>query len=319
MIRKTNVAPTTTQVGGWYTLKLSDTVRVAAQPNMVFSQLCRPEPRFGPHMGDTLQFNKIGDMNNTGVEMTEDGDVPEGEYTQTYGTCTVKEYRNSIRLSHWASIFSELSVVDAAIISLTNEARKTLDKIAAVPFLTCDLVYTPTGTSSAKTYTLSTTGTAGATATREFSYWDHQNIIDLMRGTYRMPGFIGDDYLCVGTTKFLRNLRTDTDLNTIRRYVDSSNKAILAGEIGELEGTRFARETNAMNNSIGSGGVTGQAVYIAGDPVVMLEVYPFEIQAAVADMYGRFRTLSWVWFGGYARTWSWPTDSQARLIRVDSL
>lgn len=319
MIRKSAISPTTAQVGGWHTLKLSDTVRVAAQPNMVFSQLCRPEPRFGPHMGDVLQFNKIGDLNGNGIEMTEDGDVPEAKYTQTYGTCTVKEYRNSVRLSHWASIFSELSVVDAAIISLTNEARKTLDRIASVPFLSCDLVYTPTGTSSAKTYSLSNTGTAGGTASREFSYWDHQNIIDLMRGTYKVPGFMGDDYLCVATTKFLRNLRTDSDLNTIRRYMPDSNKAILAGEVGDLEGTRFVRETNVMNNAIGTAGVTGEAVYIGGDPAVMLEVYPFEIQAAVADMYGRFRTLSWVWFGGYARTWSWSTDAQTRIIRVGSL
>lgn len=319
MIRKTNIAPTTAQVGGWYTLKLSDTVRVAPQPNMVFSQLCRPEPRFGPHMGDTLQFNKIGDLNQAMVEMTEDGDVPEGEFTQTYGTCTVKEYRTSIRLSHWASIFSELSVVDAAIISLVNRCKVDLDRLAAVPFTTADVVYTPTGTTSAKTYSLSTNGTPGGTASREFSYWDHQNIIDLMRGTYRVPGYMGDDYLCIGTTSFLRNLRTDAELNQIRRYETSSNKAILAGEVGDLEGTRFVRDTNVLDNTIGTGNVTGQAIYIGGDPAVMLEIYPFEIQAAVADMYGRFRTLCGVWHGGYARTWSWANDSVTRIIRVDSL
>lgn len=317
MIRKSTIAPTTAQVGGWYGLKISDEVRVKSQPMMVFGQLCRPEGRFGPHMGDTLQFNKVGDLSSDGEEMTEDGDVPEAEWTPTYGTCTVKEYRNSTRMSHWASIFSELSVEDTSVISLTNSARRKLDRIASVPFLTADVIYTPTGTVSAKTAAISTTGTAGGTASREFSYWDHQNIMDLMRGTYNIPGFIGDDYVCVGSTKFLRGLRTDADLVTIRRYEQS--KQILAGEVGDLEGTRFVRENNVLNNAMGTNGVLGEAVYIGADPVIMLEVYPFEIQAAVADMYGRFRLLSWVWQGGYARVWSWATDAATRIVRVGSL
>lgn len=316
-IKKANIAPTQVQQGGWYGLKISDEVRVVSQPMMVFGQLCRPEARFGPHMGDTLQYNKIGNLSNSGEEMTEDSDVPEGDWSPTYGTCTVKEYRNSTRLSHWASIFSELSVEDASIISLTNEARKTLDRIASVPFRTADVIYTPTGVNSAKSYVLSTTGTPGATATREFSYWDHQNIMDLMRGTYNIPGYIGDDYVCVASTKFLRSLRTDQELVTIRRYEQS--KQILAGELGDLEGTRFVRENNVLNNAMGNNGVLGEAVYIGADPVIMLEVYPFEIQAAVADMYGRFRLLSWVWFGGYSRIWSYATDATTRIIRVASL
>lgn len=317
MIRESTIQPTTAQVGGWYTMKLSDEVRVVSQPKMKFAQLCRPEGRYGPHEGRVLAFNKLGNLGGSGQQMAEFGDVPEDDWTTTQGTVTWAEHSHANRIQQWADMTSELSVTDASVISLTNDGRKYIDRLAAAPFINSEVIYTPTGTVGAKSFSLSVTGTAGATATREFSYWDHQNIMDLMKGTYNIPGFMGDDYVCVATTRFLRGLRTDTELVSIRKYDDP--KLILSGEVGNLEGCRFLHENHVQNNSVGTNGVLGEAVYVGADPVIMLEVYPFEIQAAVPDMWGRTRALRWVWFGGFERIWKWAVDATTRIIRVGSL
>jgi N4-gp56 family major capsid protein len=317
VIREVTIAPSTPQSGGWYALKISDEVRVASQPKMKFAQLCRPEGRYGPHEGRVLQFNKLGDLQGQGQQMAEFGDVPEGDWSYTFGTVTWNEHSFGNRIHQWADMSSELSVTDASVISLTNHGRRYIDRLAAQPFITADVIYTPTGTVSAKSFALSTTGTPAATASREFSYYDHQNIMDLMKGTYNIPGFMGDDYVCVATTRFLRGLRTDTELVSIRKYDDP--KLILSGEVGNLEGCRFLHENHVQNNSVGTNGVLGEAVYIGADPVIMLETFPFEIQAATPDMWGRIRALRWVWWGGFARVWSWATDAATRIIRVASL
>lgn len=317
MIRESTIAPITNQSGGWFTLKLSDDVRVISQPKMRFWQLCRPEGGYGPHMGRTLELPKLGDIEGDAQEMSEFGDVPEGDWEQYSTSITWKEYRFGTRVHHLADMVSELSITDASVIGLTNHGRKFLDRTAAQPFLNSAVIYTPTGTVGNKTFALSYTGTPSAQATRPFSYWDHQNIMDLLKGaTFNAPGFIGDDYVCVGSTKFLRGLRTDTELISIRKYDDP--KLILAGEVGNLEGCRFLHETHVLNDSMGLNSVLGQAVYIAADPVTMLEVYPWEIQAANADMWGRIRMLSWVWMGGFAANWHYPTDATTRTILVSS-
>lgn len=301
--------------GNWYTLKQSRDVRVVAQSKQRFRQFARPEPSFGAQMGDTFNWPKLFDMTGYGEFVGEFDDVPDGDFTIGYGTVTVQELTRSTTLSHYASLFSELSIVDAAIIALTNNWSKTIDRVVANVFRNAEVVYTPTGTNASKSYVLSTTGTAGAAATRAFSLWDLRNVVELMEATYYIPGYEGDDYMCISSTRGLRGIREDSEYIDVKKYADP--KAILAGEVGKLERTRFITETNVLNNALTTD--LGEMIFFGDDPIVEVEVYPYEIQAAVLDSWGRFRAMRYTWNGGFARTWTWSTDSQTRIVRVSSL
>lgn len=298
--------------GFWFSPKLSRDVRVVSQPRMRFRQLCRPEPGMGPHMGDTYKFTKISNLANGGQMIGEFDDVPVDSLSISYDELTVNEYTNSLEYTWYSSMFSELSVEHAWIMALMNDAVKTLDRAAAAAFRAADLVYTPTGSSSSKSFSLSTTGTAGATSTRNISAWDVKNIVDRMRATYNMPAYTGDDYLCVATSTFLRGLKDDSEWVEAAKYGDPER--LFSGEVGRYYGVRFIEENNVMNGNLAGG--LGEAVFIAYDPVIEIEIYPLEIQAKIAESYGRFRGLRWVNIVGWRKTWDFADEGEARLLRV---
>lgn len=303
------------QAGNWYTLKTSRDVRVQAQKKQRFRQFARPEPQFTAGMGDTFNWPKMFDMDGYGEFIGEFDDVPDGDFTLGYGQVTVQELTRSTTISHYASLFSELSIVDAAVIALTNNWSKTIDRVVANVFKQAEVIYTPTGTVGSKSYVLSTTGTAGAVATRGFSMWDLRNITELMESTFDIPGYQGDDYMCISSPRGLRGLREDSEYLEIKKFADP--ESLLQGEVGRTERVRFMTETNALNNALTND--LGEMIFFGDDPIVEVEVYPFEVQAAVMDSWGRFRSMRYMWNGGFARTWSWATDAQTRIIRVGSL
>lgn len=304
------------QAGNWYTLKQSRDVRVVAQTKQRFRQFARPEVNFGAHMGDTFNWPKQFDMDGFGEFIGEFDDVPDGDFEIGFGTVTTGELTRSTTLSHLADLYSELSIVDAAVIALTNNWSKTIDRVVANVFRQCEVIYTPTGTNSSKTYVLSTTGTPGAVATRAFGFWDLRNVVEIMDSDFNIPGYQGDDYMCITTTKGLRGIREDTEFIDIKKYADP--KSLLAGEVGRTEEVRFIKETNALTKNLTA--ELGEMVFFGDDPIVEIEVYPYEIQAAVQDQWGRFRSMRYTWNGGFARTWVYDDDDgQTRIVRVGSL
>ena len=316
MITKSSVSPTVVQQGGWWTLKQSSTIRVQGQTKQRFRQFARINEEFGPHQGETFQYMKQGNLTGRGQIIGEFGNVPVADWTNTFDSVTTQWLTNSIALSQEADLYSELSIVDAGLIALINEANASLDLLAAAPFKNCDAIYTPTRTMASKTYSFSTTGTPAATATRNMTLWDVRNINDMMRTTYKVPFWEGSDYVCVTSPLALRGIREDSDFIDIMKY--SMPDKLLNSEIGKVENFRFVEETNALDNAL-AGGLVGEAVFFGFDPVVGAEVYPFVLRAAVADPYGRFRNIRYVWKGGYTRTWTFATDGELRMIRVGSL
>lgn len=303
-------------LGGYLTSEtLSRNMRIVAQPKMRFRQLTRPEMAFGAHNGDYVTFTKVSNVKTPGRAIGEKERVPETELTFTKSQITIKEYSNSIPYTQRLSLLAKLSVEDNIIIALMNDMAKTLDKAAAEEFRKADLVYTPTGTITNKTRTLTTNGTAGAVATRPISAWDIRNIVDEMRSTYNMPAYDGNDYLCVATSTFLRGLKDDSDWVEAAKYGDPSK--LFSGEVGRYYGVRFVEENHALDANLANG--LGEAIFIAWDAVVEIVAYAEEIQAKISVEYGRDRALRWVWYGGFGKTWDFATEGEARLLRVYSL
>lgn len=301
--------------GGYLTsVELSRQVRVAAQNMQRFRQFVRPEAEFGRNMGDTLQFNKVSNLEGSGRVIGETETVPTTQLTIYKDTVTAKEYTLGVDFTWTLEILAKLDIREIVINALKDDMAKTLDKAAADQFKATDLVYTPTGTDLNKTSTLGTTGTP-VTATRNIAAWDIKNIVDEMRSTYRMPYYDGRDYTAVATTTFLRGLKDDTEYVESVKYGDPDR--FFSGECGRYYGTRFVEESNALNGNRAGG--LGEAVFFGQDPVVEIAVYPEEIQAKVGTDFGRDGALRWVWVGGFKRTWDFSSEGEARAVFVTSL
>ena len=305
------ITSTVMSAGKWIDYTMSRNVRVVAQSKQVFRQFCRPTEDMGPHEGDTYNFPKLYDMTGYGEFVNEDDDIPEGDFTIGYGTVTVRELTRRITIKQYASLYSKLSTVDAAVLSLMNNFQKSLDRIVGRVYLGCDLVYVPTGTVASKTYNLSNTGTAGAAATRGMSLTDVQNIADEFEGM-NIPPYEGEDYFCISSRRGMRGITRSSEYYDAVKYADPERN--LVGEIGRVEKTRFLGENSALNNALTS--LLGEMVFFGDDPVVEVEIIPMAIQAALEDQWGRVRSFRYLWNGGFGRTWTWSTDSQARILKV---
>lgn len=300
--------------GGYYTTpELSRKIREAAQPMCRFRQFVRPEDDFGRNMGDKLEFTKNSDIATQGRIVSELETVPTSTITIYKDEVVAAEYTNSIEYTWKLEVLAKLDINHPIISALKNDMVKTLDKAAANAFKATDLVYCPQGTELNKTYTLSTTGSTNV-ATRNMAIWDVKNIVDLMKSTYKMPKFDGQNYMSICTTTHQRGLKDDSEYVEAKKYGDPD--AFFSGEMGRYYGCRFTEETNALNGNKAGG--LGEAVYFGEDAVIEIAAYPEELQAKLGDDYGRNRGIRWVWIGGFKRTWDFSTEGDARAVYVTS-
>jgi N4-gp56 family major capsid protein len=304
----------TNSLGGHLTSpELSRKVRVAAQPLMRFRQFVRPEQEFGANKGDTLQFDKVSNVATEGRIISELEVVPETQITIYKDSITVSEFSNSIPFTWKLELLAKLDINSMLVEALKNDMAKVLDKYCAAEFKTTDLKYSPTGNEQDRDYDFETDGTAG-TAQRPMSLWDVKNVADLAKSTYHMPFFDGNNYMTVASTTYMRSLKDDSEFIDMAKYGDP--KRLFDGELGRVYGVRHTEETNALDGNLAGG--LGEALFFGGDAVVEMAVYPEEIQAKIGSDYGRDKGLRWVWIGGFALTWDYSSEGEARVIHITS-
>ena len=294
---------------------LSKIVRLKARKKQRFQQFARVDLALGYHAGDTYSFIKSGNLRHLGQAIGETDEVPETDFSSSKGSVTIKEITMSVPYTERLTMHTKLSIEDVIVANLMYNAAETLDHFAAAPLKTAKLVYTPTGTTASPDRAFETNGTPGDVASRQIKAWDIRNIVDMMRADFNMPSFRGNDYVCVGTSNFLRGLKEDPEFQDIQRYADPSKR--LLGEVGRYYNVRFIEENNTLNNNLPGG--LGQAIFMAYDALIKVVSRPLEIQASLGDEWGRNASLRYVFYGNYARPWDFTTDGEARVVRVDSL
>lgn len=304
-------------LGGYLTTpELSQQMRVKAQSKQRMRNLVNVEEAFGMNRGDTLQFTKAGNADD-GRIVSETETVPTSNLTFTKSTAVCREYTLGIDYTWRLEILAKLDIYNAVIVALTNSCSRTLDRAAGAVVRAQDLVYTPTGSEINPSYSLGSAGVALSTAGRPWSVWDHRNVIDLMGGTYNMPFFDDSGFVNVGSTQFLRTFHEDGKWE--RAVTPQNASRCFRGEVGEFYMCRFIHETNVLSNAVGTGGVLGEAVYLAADHTMEIVVKPEEIQAKLGADYGRDRGLRWVFYGTWKKIWDYATETEARGVLVSSL
>jgi len=93
---------TTDSLGGFmYSNQLSDTLRVALQPQTKFRQFAdvKDAAQAGKKKGETFTWNIYSDVATAGGTLVETNTMAETQFTITQGTLTVNEYGNSVPFS----------------------------------------------------------------------------------------------------------------------------------------------------------------------------------------------------------------------------
>ena len=299
--------------------KLSKQIRYAAQPLMFFRQFVRIEPGLGKNKGDTIEFDRISDVADSGGALSETSTIPETQVTISRGSLTVNEYGNSIPYTGKLEALAEFSPDNIITVAFRNDMAKVLDSACGAAFKAAQVKYTPTGTAGTPSGVFAPNGTAGAAATRNIQMYDIKQIRDYMVKTMLVPKYDGKDYVCIASTDFLRGIKDDDYFIEAKHYGDP--QSLFNGEVGRIEGIRFIEETNVLSNTLGTTSYGGEAVIFGADPVVEGLVTPEEIRAKIPTDYGRSKGVAWYFLGGFQGVWtdiSPAVAGQARIVHITS-
>ncbi len=302
--------------------KLSKTMRAATQPKFKFRQFTRMEKAIGKGKGDTVDFNKVSNIQTAGGTISEASRIPESNILIRRGTLTMEEYGNSIPYTGKLDDLSEFSVDNMITVALRDDMAKVLDSAVATQFKAADLIYIPTS-SSAGTWDVD--GTPSTTALANLSVFHIKEIVDAMKtGIFSantgnpIPPYDGENYVCIASVKALRGIKDDPDFEEVVKYADPER--LLTGEVGRFYGVRFieTNHTSALSNGVGSGSVLGEAVFFGADPVIEAVAVPEEIRSKIPEDYGRSKGIAWYGLMGFKRVWDFSTDGEDHIVRVTS-
>ena len=303
--------------------KLSKTIRHANQRNYKFRQFTRMEKAIGKGKGDTVDFNKVSNVQTAGGTISESARIPETNILLRRGQLVLEEYGNSIPYTGKLDALAEFSVDNLITKALRDDQAKVLDGAVATAFKSGDVFYTPT---SASAGTWDVDGTVTTTATANLSLFHVKEIVDGMKTgilgsgnvANPVPPYDGGDFICIASVRALRGLKDDPDFEAVMKYADPSR--LLTGEVGRIYGCRFieTNNTGALSNGVGTSSVLGEAVFFGADPVIEAMAIPEEIRAKVPEDYGRSKGIAWYGLMGFERVWDYTTDSEEHIVFVTS-
>ena len=290
---------------------------------MVFRQFTRIEPGLGKNAGDTLDFNKMSNVQTQGGKITELQDIPETKMLIRRGTLVLDEWGNSIPFTGKLETLSEFDPGDITQKGLMNDQRKVLDKAVADELKTSKLCYIPTSDTVA---TWDTDGTPSTTAAVNWNYFHHKQVIDAMRvGEFGastgnpIPPMEDDNYVAVLSVKAARGLFDDPDYVTAAKYAQP--RKLFAGEVENVVyNCRIivSNNTNALDNGVGTSSVLGEAIYMGDDVIAEGVAIPEELRSKLPVKYGRDKGIAWYAILGFEKVWDLTTDGEEHIIRVTS-
>jgi len=309
------------RLGGVLALpSLTAEVRKAALPRFVFRQFVRPVQGYGKNKGDEIRFPRRSGLAGSGRRLAETELIPVTGFTIDYGTLLVDEYGNAaactLRLTTLAEIDIQPHIVDA----LRDDIVATMDKEIAAVAKKTKIKYVPTSPTGGVFLTngeFKDSNGNPVVATSNLTTAHVKDIVDYLQGYLHVPGYDGENYVCVLTTKARRGIIDDSNFVQAAHYGDPER--LFRYEIGLLYNTRFVHCNNpdALNNAVGQNGVLGEALFFADDPLVEGVALPEEIRSETRDL-GRQTVIGWIYMGGWALTWDSNKPGECRVIHVGS-
>lgn len=288
---------------------LSSKIREAAVADSQFMSVVRPETGFGPGKGQSVTITRIFplDLATTVGELDR---LPSGRPDIDTVAITVSEWGYKIPMTEFERNLTHFDLTNQFQRVLRDQMRLTMDKMVADAMKLTPVKYVPNTTGGVIETSLSTQ------ADKNLTVADLREMHDYMRGTLKAPPFRNGKYMMILSTKAARGIKSDPEYKDWQAPTGSG--PFMDARLRDVEGFMLLETNNfdALDNSIGSGNVLGEAVAFGMDPAVLAVVEEPELRAGFPEDLGRFRDVGWV--GVLQAGLVWDTASYARVIHVTS-
>lgn len=297
---------------------LSSNLRSAAIAETLFMQFVTPEAGYGKKVGESITIVRISNIAepSSGI-ISEQERIPEDDLTMSSTAITVAEWGRAVPYTNLAEQLGKFDPESMVQKKLMQQMQLTLDTGAAAAFKGSGalIVAEPTGIASIN---FDTAGSPTMQATVGLNVYHIEQIRDYMFSTLNVPYYEGDSYIGLVATKSKRSLMADPAFETWHKYTDPEAK--YNSEVGRLEGIRFVEinHKNALSNSLGAGGVLGEAVFFGEDAVAMAVAEDPELRRAIPEDYGRRQGVAWYGILNFGVVWNTANPGEARIVHVSS-
>jgi N4-gp56 family major capsid protein len=296
--------------------EMSTALRHAAIAETKFMQFVKPEQGYGKNKGESITITRVSNLTvpTSGV-IAENQQIPEDAMTISTVSITVSEFGRAVPYTSLSEDLAVFNIENMIQRVLVDQMKLVMDKAAAGAFKNAMIKAVPDSVSS---LTVTTNGSAGATAASNLNFYHVEQIRDYMFSALYVPPFEGDDYIGLISTKGKRGLMQDPAWEDWHKYTDPQSK--FNSEVGKIENIRFieVNNTNALSGSLGTNGVLGEAVIFGQDAVAMAVALDPELRAGIPQDFGRQKSIAWYGILNFGLIWTTGNPGEARVVHVTS-
>lgn len=296
---------------------LSSKIRLASVKEAKFMQFVQPAEGYGKKKGESVTITRVSNVAvPTSDILQESIRIPEDSISLSTQAVNVNERGRAIPYTSLAEDLSSYDISNVIQKKLKDQLKLSMDIGAAAAFKSGKILAIATGISET---TFETDGAASNTAASNLNVFHVESIRDYMYSTLNIAPYSGDDYMCICITQAKRGLMRDPDWKDWKKYTDPEAK--FNGEVGKIDNVRFVEtnHTSALSDGLGTGDVTGEAVFFGDDPVVMGVVEDPHLRAKESEDYGRSKGVAWYGVFGFEQIWDDSANAgEARVVYFTS-
>lgn len=288
---------------------LSSKIRDKAVANSQFMVFADTEPGYGKGRGDTVTITRVHNLPLAST-VDENTELPSGRPLIDTVSATVSEWGYKVKLTEFEENLTHFDLTNKIQRALRDQLRLTMDKMVADAFKLTPYKVCSNGEG---VLAVDTDGTMDADPDVNMDPIHVGLMRDILMGDNKCPPFADGKYVLIGSTKALRGIKNDT--TSYQGWLSgTTGQPFITGEIPGIDNVRII-ETNhydALDNSIGGEGQTGEAIMFGADAVFLANVEEPELRRGVAVDLGRNFDLGWV--GTTQAGLTWDTASTTRVL-----
>lgn len=290
---------------------MSSKIRDAAIADAQFMKFASPESGFGKGKGQSVTLTRVFPLPKA-QRIAELDRLPSGRPVIDTVDLTISEWGYKIPMTEFEKNLSHFDLTNKFQKLLKDQMKLTMDEMVADAFKLTPVKYVPATTGA----TITTNGTFGATANANLSISDLRQLHDYLRGL-KAPKYRNGKYVGILSTKAARGIKNDPEYKDWQAPTGSG--PLMDGRLRDVEGFMLfeTNHTDALDDTMGTGSVLGEAVFFGEDAVSLVTVDEPELRAGIPEDLGRFRDVGWV--GTIDAGLPWDLASYARVVHVGSL